>query len=69
MKWLLIIAAAVFFLVLWRVMIASALRLPKVGDAAPGFSLPDQNGRTRTLEDFRDRYLALYFFPRADTPG
>jgi peroxiredoxin Q/BCP len=39
------------------------------GVAAPGFSLPDQSGATRTLEDFRGRKVLVYFYPRADTPG
>ena len=49
--------------------LASAARAPKVGDAAPGVSLPDQAGRARTLDEFRGRWLVLYFFLRADTPG
>jgi peroxiredoxin Q/BCP len=42
---------------------------PRPGDAAPSFSLPDQNGASRTLEDFRGKPLVLYFYPRDDTPG
>ena len=52
----------------WRG-VATAARMPKAGDEAPGFSLPDQSGVTRSLADFRGRILVLYFFPRADTPG
>ncbi len=37
--------------------------------AAPDFSLPDQNGETRTLSAFRNRWVVLYFYPRDDTPG
>jgi len=48
---------------------ASAAQAPKVGDPAPEFDLPDQHGNQRTLAEFRGRYLVLYFFPRADTPG
>lgn len=36
---------------------------------APAFSLPDQSGAVRTLEQFRGRWLALYFYPKDDTPG
>ena len=39
------------------------------GDLAPGFELPDQDGRLRRLEDYRGRWLVLYFYPRDDTPG
>ena len=39
------------------------------GVAAPAFSLPDQHGKTRTLEDFAGRWLVLYFYPKDNTPG
>jgi peroxiredoxin Q/BCP len=39
------------------------------GDRAPAFSLPDQAGRTVSLEDFAGRTLLVYFYPKADTPG
>ena len=42
---------------------------PRRGDAAPSFSLPDQNGEARSLEEFRGKPLVLYFYPRDDTPG
>ena len=42
---------------------------PAVGEPAPGFSLPDQSGQTRTLEDFPGRWLVLYFYPKDGTPG
>ena len=41
----------------------------KAGDAAPGFELPDQNGDMHSLEDYRDGWVALYFYPKDDTPG
>ena len=69
MKWALIVGVGLFVLLLWRIVWASAARLPRNGEAAPAFSLQDQDGRTRSLDDFRGKWLALYFFPRADTPG
>lgn len=39
------------------------------GQAAPGFSLSDQNGNTVKLSDFKGRKVLLYFYPKADTPG
>lgn len=39
------------------------------GDQAPSFSLPDQDSRTVSLDDFDGQYVVLYFYPRADTPG
>ncbi len=41
----------------------------KPGDPAPSFELPDQDGRTVNLADFRGKKLLLYFYPKADTPG
>jgi thioredoxin-dependent peroxiredoxin len=56
-------------LTLWRVNVRLASRLPNIGDPAPAFALADQNGTTRALEDFRGKWLILYFYPRDDTPG
>ncbi|MEA5553785.1 peroxiredoxin [Anabaena cylindrica UHCC 0172] len=42
----------------------------KVGDQAPDFSLPAQNGSTVSLRDFRGKQaVVLYFYPKDDTPG
>ena len=40
-----------------------------IGQSAPDFSLPDQNGQTHTLAQYRDRWVLLYFYPKDDTPG
>jgi peroxiredoxin Q/BCP len=39
------------------------------GDAAPEFSLPDADGNTVSLSDFRGRSVVVYFYPAASTPG
>jgi peroxiredoxin Q/BCP len=39
------------------------------GDAAPDFTLPDQDGNELTLSSLRGETVVLYFYPRADTPG
>ena len=39
------------------------------GDVAPDFRLKADDGREVTLADFRGRWLVLYFFPKANTPG
>ena len=39
------------------------------GDPAPGFELRDQDGDLHSLEDYRDKWVVLYFYPKDDTPG
>lgn len=41
----------------------------EVGDTAPAFSLPDADGNTVTLADFKGRKVIVYFYPAASTPG
>lgn len=41
----------------------------EVGDKAPSFTLMDQMGMPRTLEDYRGQKVVLYFYPKDDTPG
>ena len=41
----------------------------KEGDPAPGFELRDQNGQLHSLEDYRDKWVAVSFYPKDDTPG
>lgn len=40
-----------------------------VGDVAPDFSLLDENGQTRTLQEFKGKKVVLYFYPMNETPG
>jgi peroxiredoxin Q/BCP len=39
---------------------------PKV---APDFYLPDQNGKSRSLKEFRGRWVVLYFYPLDNLPN
>jgi thioredoxin-dependent peroxiredoxin len=41
----------------------------KIGQLAPDFCLPDQDGNKTCLEDFRGKWVVLYFYPRDNTPG
>ncbi len=41
----------------------------EVGDKAPAFSLPDADGNTVKLSDFKGRKVIVYFYPAASTPG
>lgn len=40
-----------------------------VGKPAPDFKMQDQNGNWHTLKDYCGKWLALYFYPKDDTPG
>lgn len=41
----------------------------KIGDKAPLFSLPDQNGEIHSLKQYLGKKVLLYFYPKDDTPG
>lgn len=43
--------------------------MTEAGDQAPDFELPDQDGRTVKLSDFRGQSVVVYFYPKASTPG
>jgi peroxiredoxin Q/BCP len=68
MKILAVSLALLAVIVLWM-RLAYAGELPQVGQPAPSFSLPDQNGKVHTLDDYKGRWLVLYFYPKDDTPG
>ena len=42
---------------------------PVVGESAPAFTLPDQNGKPVSLADYRGKWVVLYFYPKDGTPG
>lgn len=43
--------------------------MPAVGDAAPDFQLPNQDGDPIRLSSLRGGKVVVYFYPKADTPG
>ena len=43
--------------------------MPAVGQPAPAFTLLDDSGTERSLEDERGRWLVLFFYPTDFTPG
>jgi len=42
---------------------------PQVGQMAPGFTLPSQDGSNVSLKDFKGKWVVLYFYPKDKTPG
>ena len=39
------------------------------GKKAPAFSLDGNDGKAHALEDYKDKTVVLYFYPKDDTPG
>ncbi|MDE2599372.1 MAG: peroxiredoxin [Rhodocyclaceae bacterium] len=48
---------------------AHAADVPMAGSLAPTFALKDQGGKVQKLEDYRGKWVVLYFYPKDDTPG
>ena len=42
---------------------------PAEGTAAPDFKLQDQKGKWHTLEQYKGKWVVLYFYPKDDTAG
>ncbi len=41
----------------------------QIGDPAPEFSLPNQNGELVRLSSLKGNRIVIYFYPKDDTPG
>lgn len=41
----------------------------QVGDPAPEFNLPGDDGKMHRLSDYRGQTVVVYFYPKDDTPG
>lgn len=48
---------------------SAALPPPIIGQVAPVFTLPSQDGLPVSLEQFRGKWVLLYFYPKDNTPG
>lgn len=48
---------------------AIAQDAPAIGKPAPAFRLQDQDGKWHSLEDYRGRWVVVYFYPKDNTPG
>lgn len=63
----LLLAAAILTLFARATFAQSAM--PKVGEKAPDFALPDQNGKIHRLSDYKGKILLLAFYPADFTKG
>jgi peroxiredoxin Q/BCP len=59
-----VVAAASLFTVR-----AAAQELPAVGQPAPAFTLPSQDGTPISLSQYRGKWVVLYFYPKDMTSG
>lgn len=58
-------AVSLLFFVNWTALAEQV----STGDVAPDFELVDQDGQLHSIEDYRGEWVALYFYPKDDTPG
>ncbi|MEO6965403.1 MAG: redoxin domain-containing protein, partial [Acidobacteriaceae bacterium] len=63
----LILAVAVVFL--GTRMFAASDTAPQVGQRAPEFTLPSQEGTNVSLNQYRGKWVVLYFYPKDMTSG
>ena len=63
------IKKAVLSLLVGATLGAGAHAEPTEGAAAPDFRLRDQAGEWHSLDQYRGQWVALYFYPKDDTPG
>jgi peroxiredoxin Q/BCP len=62
-------ALILFFALLLFSGYAFAADMPKEGAEAPGFTLPNQEGKQTTLGDMKGKWVVLYFYPKDFTKG
>ena len=62
-----LLAAAVLFLGVR--MFADSQPIPQVGQKAPSFTLPSQEGTNISLHQYRGKWVVLYFYPKDMTSG
>ena len=43
--------------------------MPEVGQTAPTFTLPNQEGTPVSLDSYKGKWVVLYFYPKDMTPG
>jgi peroxiredoxin Q/BCP len=67
---LFVVAAAIFATVAFvSVHAADQQAMPSVGQLAPTFTLPSQDGSQISLDSFKGKWVVLYFYPKDMTSG
>ena len=65
---LVVVIGVVVFLAL-RIFSGSRSSTPSLGTFAPDFTLPSQEGTPVHLQDYRGKWVVLYFYPKDQTAG
>lgn len=68
MKWFVFVGAMVFVSLFFWYQVTKTGDIPRPGQNAPAFDLPDQDGKMHKLSDYKGKWLVLYFYPKDDTP-
>jgi len=64
-----LLVAVVLVLVVLVPRLLSRSAPPTEGSSAPDFTLPSQEGSSVSLQDYRGKWVVLYFYPKDQTPG
>jgi len=64
-----VLAAALVLAVLYGTVHAADEPMPTVGQVAPTFTLPSQDGSQISLDSFKGKWVVLYFYPKDMTTG
>jgi peroxiredoxin Q/BCP len=64
-----VLAAAMVLAVLYGTVHAADEPMPSVGQVAPTFTLPSQDGSQISLDSFKGKWVVLYFYPKDMTTG
>jgi peroxiredoxin Q/BCP len=59
----------IFLLIALSYTLAFGGDMLKIGSIAPDFDLKDAEGKTHKLSDYKGKVVALYFYPKNNTPG
>ena len=65
----LLVLGAIFGVVAVRSARAADDAMPAVGQQAPSFTLPSQDGNTVSLDQYHGKWVVLYFYPKDMTSG
>ena len=64
-----VLAVALALAVSYTTVRAADEPMPTVGQTAPGFTLPSQDGSQISLDSFKGKWVVLYFYPKDMTQG